>query len=217
MQALRILIADDHPVFRKGLRQVIDEEPGLQVVAEAEDGAAALAMVRERRPDVAVLDVDMPRMDGFEVIRAIRGEGLQVALVILTMHKDEEFFSQALSLDVRGYILKDSAVTDIVGSIRAAASGTYFISPSISSYLVNRDRRIAEFEKLNPGLRELTPTERRVLKLLAEYRTNKEIAATLSMSPRTVENHRANICQKLDLRGTHALLRFAQEHKNEIL
>lgn len=216
MQALRILIADDHPVFRKGLRQVIDDEPGLQVVAEAVDGAAALAMLREQRPDVAVLDVDMPRMDGFEVIRAVRGEGLQVALVILTMHKDEEFFSQALSLDVRGYILKDSAVTDIVGSIRAAATGNYFISPSISSYLVNRNRRIAEFEKSNPGLRELTPTERRVLKLLAEYRTNKEIASTLAMSPRTVENHRANICQKLDLHGTHALLRFAQEHKNEI-
>jgi DNA-binding NarL/FixJ family response regulator len=216
MDALRILIADDHPVFRKGLRQIIEDEPGFAVVAEAEDGAAALALLRERRPDVAVLDIDMPRMDGFEVIRAVRSEGLQVALVILTMHKDEEFFSQALALDVRGYILKDSAVTDIVGSIRAAASGSYFITPSISNYLVNRNRRIAEFEKQNPGLRDLTPTERRVLKALAAYQTNKEIAATLAMSPRTVENHRANICQKLDLRGTHALLRFAQEHKNEI-
>lgn len=214
MAGLPVVIADDHPVFRKGLRQIIEAEPDLEIVGEAEDGAAALALLRSHKPTVAVLDLDMPRMDGFEVIRAAKQEGLGISIVILTMHKDEDLFNEALSLEVRGYILKDSAVTDIVGSIRAAAAGQYFISPSISAYLINRNQRLAARQQ--PLLQELTATERRVLRLIADYKTNKEIAAQLFQSPRTVENHRANICQKLDLRGTHALLRFALEHKAEL-
>jgi DNA-binding NarL/FixJ family response regulator len=212
---LPVAIADDHPVFRKGLRQIIEAEPDLRIVGEAEDGAAALALVREHKPAVAVLDLDMPRMDGFEVIRAVRQEGLQMAIVILTMHKDEDLFNEAISLNVLGYILKDSATTDIVGSIRAVASGQYFISPSISNFLINRNRRLAALETQVPGLRDLTATERRVLKLLSVCNTSKDIAAQLHLSPRTVENHRANICQKLGLHGTHALLRFAMEHKSD--
>jgi DNA-binding NarL/FixJ family response regulator len=216
MQNLRVIIADDHPVFRRGLRQVIEAEPDLQVIAEAEDGVAALALLREHRPAVAVLDLDMPRMDGFEVIRILQQERLGIGIVILTMHKDEDLFNEAITLNVQGYILKDSAVNDIAGSIRAVASGQFFVSAPLSTYLINRNRRAAALASVQPGVADLTPTERRILNLIAEYKTNKEIAAQLFLSHRTVENHRANISQKLDLRGTHALLRFSLEHKSEL-
>jgi DNA-binding NarL/FixJ family response regulator len=213
---ITIVIADDHPVFRTGLRQIIEMSAGLKVVAEAEDGSTTLERIREHRPDVAVLDVDMPGMDGFDVVRALRQEKLSVAVVFLTMHKDEDIFNAAVNLDVKGYVVKDSAVTDIVASIRAVFAGNSFISPALSTYLLNRTRRAATFSKEKPGVHQLTPTERRVLKLLAENRTSKEIAGELFVSFRTIENHRANICQKLGLHGNNALLKFALENKSEL-
>ena len=213
---IRILIADDHPVFRAGLRQVIEMSAGLKVVAEAEDGAMALEAVREHQPDVVVLDVDMPGMDGFEVVRALRQEKRPVEVVFLTMHKDEAMFNAAMNLEVKSYVVKDSAVTDIAASIRAAYSGHPFISPVLSSYLLNRRQRAGRLIQEKPGLDQLTPTERRILKLLSDNKTSKEIAAELYVSHRTIENHRANICQKLGLHGNNALFQFAIEHKSQI-
>jgi DNA-binding NarL/FixJ family response regulator len=215
--AITIVIADDHPVFRRGLRQVIEAEPDLTIVGEAEDGAAAWEQLRTLRPAVAVLDIDMPKMDGFAVVQALEQEQLPMGIVILTMHKDEDLFNEAMNRNVQAYILKDSAVQDIVGSIRAVAAGQYFISPAISSYLVNRSRRVSATARQYPGLDTLTPTERRVLALIADYKTNKDMAAILFVSPRTIENHRANICQKLSLHGSHALLRFALEHRSALV
>jgi DNA-binding NarL/FixJ family response regulator len=213
---IRILIADDHPVFRAGLRQVIELSADLKVVAEAGDGPATLELVRKHRPDVAVLDVDMPGMDGFEVVRALRREQLPVAVVFLTMHKDEDVFNEAVNLEVKGYIVKDSAVTDIVAGIRAVFDHQPFISPSLSALLFNRSRRAARLTKEKPGIEQLTPTEKRILKLLSDNKTSKEIANEMFISYRTVENHRANICQKLELHGNHALLKFALENKSEL-
>jgi len=210
---ISVLIADDHPVFRRGLRQVLQAEPGLLIVAEAEDGVAALDAIRTLKPAVAVLDLDMPKLDGFSVIKAVDQEHLATAIVILTMHKDEELFNEALNRHVQAYLLKDSAVQDIAASIRAVAAGQYFISPAISAFLVNRNRRAQALARQHPGLEALTQTERRILGLIAAYETNKTIAAQLFLSPRTIENHRANICLKLSLQGAHALLRFALEHK----
>ena len=210
---IRVLIADDHPVFRRGLRYGVAEETGLEIVGEAEDGAAALELIRQHDPAVAVLDIDMPKLDGFAVVKALQAEQRATAIVILTMHKDEELFNEAMNRNVQGYLLKDSAVQDIVGAIRAVAAGRYYISPAISAYLVNRNKRNAALTRQHPGIELLTATERRVLGLIAGYQTNKDIAAQLFLSPRTVENHRANICQKLDLHGSHALLRFAVQHK----
>jgi DNA-binding NarL/FixJ family response regulator len=209
---VRILIADDHPIFRRGLRQIVEMEPGLKIVAEADDGAQALAQIVAEKPDVAVLDVDMPRMDGFEVVRELRKLNLPVGVVFLTMHTDEDVFNEAVNNSVQGYIVKDSAATDIVGGIRAVAEGRSFISPSISGYLLTRSRRA-----IPAGVKDLTLNEKRILLLISEHKTNKEIAVQLYISHRTVENHRANICQKLDLRGPHALLKFALDHKGQLV
>ncbi len=213
---IRILIADDHPVFRAGLRQIIEMNTGLKVVAEAEDGMMALERVREHQPDVAVLDVDMPGMDGFEVVRALRQEKLVVEVVFLTMHKDEDIFNEAMNIDVRGYVVKDSAVTDIVASIRSVCAGHPYISPALSAYLLNRTQRAARLTQEKPGIPQLTPTERRILKELSENKTSKEIASEMFVSHRTIENHRANICQKLGLHGNNALLKFAIENKSTL-
>lgn len=213
---LSVIVADDHPIFRRGLREVMEEDGGLLVVGEAGDGAAALQQIERLRPDVAVLDIDMPQLNGFDLVKEIRRKKLPVQIVFLTMHRDEDLFNEALSLGVRGYVLKDSAATEVVASIRAVAGGQHYISPAISSYLVRRGDRRAAFAQATPGLTDLTPAELRVLKLIAANKTSREIAVELFLSYRTVENHRANICQKLGLRGSHALVKFAFEHKPEL-
>ncbi len=212
----RILIADDHPIFRQGLRQLFVSQPGLEVISEAGDGKTALHEIETQRPDVAILDLDMPEMDGFSVARVVREKHLPVELVFLTMYKDEEMFNEALDLGAKAYLLKDSAVTELIGAVRAVLTGGNFISPSLSSHLINRHKRVSSLERSKPGLKNLTATERRILPLIADNKTSREIADALFISVRTVENHRSNICQKLDLHGAHALLKFALEHKSEL-
>jgi DNA-binding NarL/FixJ family response regulator len=214
---IRIVIADDHPVYRRGLAMIIATDPSLIVVGEAENGEAALALIGEQDPDVAVLDVDMPRKGGFDVVREMQKLHLATATVILTMHKDEGLFNTAMDLGVKAYILKDSAIADIVASIRAAASGQNYISPPLATYLVNRSQRRSAFVQQKPTINDLTPAERRILSLVAEHKTSREIAEDLFISVRTVERHRLNICAKLDLHGSNALLKFAIENKPQLL
>ena len=213
---IEILIADDHPVVRQGLRQTVESDAGLRVVAEAGDGREALAKIKELKPQVAVLDIQMPALDGFGVARAVREEGLPVELIFLTVYRDEDVFNAALDLGVKGYVLKDSAVSDVVACVRAVAAGQHYASPALTSHLVGRGRRAAALAAERPGLASLTPTERQVLRLISDYKTSKEIAAELFVSPRTVETHRNNICQKLDLHGSHALMKFALTHKSQL-
>lgn len=212
----RVVIADDHPIFREGLRRVIDADGRLEVVAEASDGVDALAKFEELRPDVAVVDADMPRMDGFALARAVREKGLAVRLIFLTIHGEEDLVNEALDLGASGYVLKEGAVSEILAAIRAALAGQHYLSAPLTSYLLNRRRRADSLSAAKPGLGELTPTERRVLLLISEGKTSKEIAEKLFISHRTVENHRTNISNKLDLQGSHALLKFALKHKSEL-
>lgn len=211
-----IILADDHPIFRRGLRQVLEMDQRLKVVFEAEDGDTALEQIRELKPDVAILDIDMPGRDGFEIVRGLRDWRLTVPVVFLTMHKDEHFLNSALDAGVKGYVIKDSAVTEIVNAVKAVASGQNFISPQLSTHLINRASRKLQLTGEKPALKELTPAERRVLKLVGEYKTSKEIAGLLHMGVRTVEHHRASVATKLDLKGSHALIRFAVEHLSEL-
>ena len=213
---IKVFIADDHPIFRHGLRQIIERAPQIVVVDEAEDGETAWQKLATTNVDVAILDVDMPRRDGFEVARAIRDARLKIGVIFLTMHKDEHFLNQALDLGVKGYIVKDSALTETVQCIRAVAAGQEYVSPQLTSFLLNRSRRAAQLAANKPQLTTLSPIERRVLKLVAEYNSNKQIADQLCLSIRTIEHHRARISQKLELEGHHALLKFALEHHSEL-
>ncbi|HAV64796.1 MAG TPA: DNA-binding response regulator [Verrucomicrobiales bacterium] len=213
---ITILIADDHPLFRGGLRQIIDAQRDLRIVHETGDGAEALRVIREAKPVVAILDLDMPGMNGLEVASAIQRESLPVRVIMLTMYREEDMFNEAMDSGVLGYVLKDSAAVEILNCISAVAAGGHYLSPAISGFLVNRHDRAASLRKAKPGLSDLTPAERRILRLIAQNRTSKEIAAELDLSPRTVENHRFNICTKLDLHGVHSLVKFAFDHKSEL-
>ena len=213
---IKIIMADDHPIVRQGLRQIIETDGAISIIGEAGDGDAALELIEKYHPDVAVLDIDMPKTDGFEVVRSIIEKKLKVEVVFLTMHSEGEIFEEAMNLGVKGYVLKDSAVNDIVLSIKAVADGKHFLSPALSSLLLNRRNRIDELNENLPGLHNLTPTERRILKLIAEDKTSKAIAVELFISHRTVETHRTNICRKLNLSGSLALVKFAVTHKSEI-
>jgi DNA-binding NarL/FixJ family response regulator len=212
----RIVIADDHPIFRSGLRTEIEKVPGLKIVAEAEDGESALERIQTLQPQIAILDVKMPNRNGFEVMQAIREKKLPVAVILLTMHNDERIFTAALDKGAKGYVLKDGAVNEIVAAIKAVSTGGNFISPSLSTYLINRRHRAISLAEQTPALRHLTAAEWRVLCLIAANKTSKEIADELFIAESTVNKHRENICRKLDLHGSHALLNFALEHKSEL-
>jgi DNA-binding NarL/FixJ family response regulator len=213
---IRIVIADDHPIVRKGLCEVIVQEPDLTVVAEAGDGAAALASIEELRPSIAVLDLSMPKMDGFKVAEEVRRRQFDLAIIFLTMHEEPELLDRAMELG-RGYILKESALAEVVNGIRSVAAGRPFISASFAGALFERKSKAQEFEKAVPGLGLLTPAERRILKLISAGKPSKMIAAELHVHPRTVETHRANISQKLQLNGANSLLRFALENKSKLV
>lgn len=212
----RIVIADDHPLLRQGLRQVIEADNSLRVVAETGDGQSALKLIEEHLPEIAIIDVTMPRTDGFELAQIMRDKKLPVGIIFLTIHDEEDMVNEAMDLGAKGYVLKESAVTDIVACIQAVRAGQHYLSPSITGYLFNRKKRADSFAEQQPRLDDLTPTERRILTLIAEYKTSKEIAEALCISHRTVENHRTNICAKLDLHGSHALIKFALRHKSEL-
>ncbi|HYW70161.1 MAG TPA: response regulator transcription factor [Pyrinomonadaceae bacterium] len=214
MKDKTILIADDHPMIRHGLRQTIESHEEWQIVGEADDGNEAFELICKLRPSIAILDISMPGRDGFEVVRALRQKQIETSVIFLTMYRDESFFKQALDLEVRGYVLKESAVADVVTALKTVSQGEHYTSPALTSYLIrSRTARPAAPEQ-GLGVHLLSPTERRVLELIAEYKTSKDIAEELSTSPRTVETHRTNIAQKLGLHGRHALMKFALEHKS---
>ena len=215
-QEIRVILADDHPIVRQGLRQMIEADRQLSVVAEAGNGRDALELIEKHRPQIAVIDVDMPEMDGFALAREISRKRIAVEIIFLTMHSKAEIFYAAMDLGAKGYVLKDSAVSDIVASIKAVATGQSYISPTIANLLLNRRRREAELETAQPGLHLLSSTEMKVLKLIAGGKASAEIAEILFISRRTVEAHRANISRKLDLQGNLSLVKFALEHKHEL-
>ncbi|MDQ3711285.1 MAG: response regulator transcription factor, partial [Acidobacteriota bacterium] len=150
-EQIKVVLADDHPIVRQGLKQMIEADQNLLIVAEAGDGETALELIEKHQPDVAVLDVDMPKMGGFAVVRELRDRKINVKIVFLTMHGEKEVFQAALDLNVQGYVLKDSAVTDIVASIKSVAAGRPFFSSSLSALLLNRRRNFEDFENENQG------------------------------------------------------------------
>ncbi len=214
---ITIIIADDHPIVRRGLRETIEEERNFMVLAEVGNGQQALEAIVKLTPMVTILDVDMPIMNGFEVARAIRDKRFPTEIIFLTMHRDEDLFNEAIDLGAKGFVLKDSALADIVECIKTVAASQHYASHALTSFLINRSRRALQLTEKQPSINDLTQTERRVLRLIAENLTSREIGEQLFISPRTVEKHRSNICEKLNLHGSHSLLKFALQHKSQLL
>jgi two-component system nitrate/nitrite response regulator NarL len=215
MPDVRIVIADDHPLFRDGLRRALAQD-GLVVVGEAEDGHRALELIRSQQPHVAVLDIGLPELDGCALARTVREERLPVEIAFLTVCDEVEVFEQALEWDVKGYLLKDATAAEIARCVRTVAAGQNFVSPAMATYLVNRTRRTARLARAIPEIERLTAQERAILARIARHMASKEIAVELGISPKTVDAHRANICQKLNLHGNHVLSRFAWQHRDAL-
>ena len=213
---IKIVIADDHPIVRRGLRQVIESDLQLAVLGEANHGIEALSLIEQLKPEVVVLDVDMPEMDGFQTAQEIQKRSLPVKFIFLTIHSGEQFFHSAMDFGANGYLLKESAISEIINAIKTVAKGEFFVSPSLTSLLVKRSRNGQNVSGENNLVNILTATERRILQLLAEYKSSKEIADELFIHTRTVESHRNNISRKLDIRGHKALLKFAVEFKDQL-
>jgi DNA-binding NarL/FixJ family response regulator len=206
---IRILVADDHTIIRSGLKLLLEQQPDFKVVAEANDGREAVDLVAKHRPDVAVLDIGMPHLNGIEAARQIAAGHPEVQVVILSMHSDEGYVLRALKAGARAYILKNSAEADLIKAVRSVADGKSFFSPAISKLLLEDYVRQVQEKSVEDSYDLLTPREREILQLLAEGKSNKDVAAILKLSLHTVETHRGNILQKLNLHGTPELILYA--------
>lgn len=213
MKKCRILLADDHGVVRKGLRFLLESEPGLEVVGEAVDGRQAVDMAAELKPDVIVMDIAMPRLNGIEATRQIVRDRPEIAIVMLSMHSDEEYLVRTLSAGAKGYLLKDSAEGDLVRAVHSVSEGKPYFSPAIAKTLLDDYLRHLQQRGLTDSYDLLTDREKEVLQLLAVGKTNKDIATILDLSPYTVETHRTHIMQKLDLHNTAEIVLYAVRKK----
>ncbi len=209
MKPIRILLADDHTVVRKGLRLLLESHPGFTVVADAANGREAVAMAEEYKPDVIVMDVAMPILNGIEAARQILARAPQVSVVFLSMHADESYVLRALKAGARAYLLKDSAEQDLIHAVEAVGEGKAFFSPAISRMLMEDYMRQMRERHVDDSYDLLTTREREILQLFAEGRSNKDVANLLNLSLYTVETHRSNIFQKLNLHSTAELILYA--------
>jgi DNA-binding NarL/FixJ family response regulator len=210
MDKTRVLLAEDHTIVRKGLRSLLDKETGIKVVGEAEDGRKAIVKAEELHPDVVVMDIAMPGLNGLEATRQIKKRFPDMKIIILTMHTNEEYVLQTLKAGASGYLVKKAAPAELISAINAINKGNSFLSPSISRMVIDeyirRSKKISEGEE---GFEQLTVREREVLQLIAEGRKTREIAELLYISIKTVETHKAHIMDKLDIHSTAELTRYA--------
>jgi len=209
MKKLRILLADDHIVMRTGLRALLERQPNLEVVSESENGRETVTLAGSLRPDVVVMDVGMPILNGIDATQTIVAECPTIAVIILSMHADESYVMRALKAGARGYLLKDSAAADLIGAIQAVSQGKSFFSPKVSRILAEDYVRVLKQKGAVDTYDLLTSREREILQLLAEGKTNKEVATALNISPYTVETHRGHILQKLNLHNFAELVLYA--------
>jgi len=212
MNQIRVVLADDHRILREGIRALIEDQDDMVVVGESEDGMATVKMVAQLEPDVVVMDIAMPLLNGLEATRQIHRDFPQVKVLILTMHDNEEYIRQVLAAGALGYVLKDAAARDLLGAIRTVNQGEAVLSPAITRLVIEDYLRWGDIrpEDTTDGL---TPREREILQLIAEGYTNKEIAGILSLSVKTVQSHRTNLMNKLDLHDRGELIKYAIQKK----
>ena len=209
MAQIRIVLADDHTIIRSGLRLLLEQQPDFKVVAEAADGRQAVQLVAKHHPDVVILDIGMPQLNGIEATRQIVAQESHPNVVILSMHSDESYVLRALKAGARAYILKNAAEADLIRAVQAVSEGKSFFSPVISKMLLEDYVRQVRDKEVEDSYDLLTPREREILQLIAESKTNKEIATILGLSPHTVETHRGNILEKLNLHSVPELILYA--------
>jgi DNA-binding NarL/FixJ family response regulator len=213
---IKILIADDHPVMRLGLSHLIKNEPNMQVVGIAANGTEAIRMARQYRPDLIILDIDMPGMDGLSLAHHLKEELTELKIIIFTAHHNEEAFNKAIDVGVEGFISKENVFDDLSEGIRQVAQGKNYFSSVFSDYLLNRIKYDDKNRRSKQSIADqLTPTEMRVMELIADMKTSQEIANILFISIKTVENHRTNICKKLNIKGKNSLLKFALNNRRQ--
>jgi two-component system response regulator NreC len=208
--AIRVLLADDHTIVRSGLNLLLSSEMGIEVIGEASDGAAAVDLVQELRPDVVLMDIGMPGLNGLEATRRIKQLTPEVNILVLTMHRSEEYFFQMLEAGASGYILKGAETGDLISAVRSVARGDAFIYPSMARRLLQE--YLSQSGAEDPGLPRLTAREKEILQYIAKGYTSKEIAAQLVISPSTVHTHRTNLMHKLNLTKRHELVQYARKH-----
>ena len=210
-----IIIADDHPLFRSGLKQELLKNELIEVTAEAGNGEESLKAIESLKPDIAILDIRMPGRSGLEILSVLNEKAtIKTSVILLTMHRNRNYLYKAVSMGVKGYLLKDDAVAEIRNGVEAVIGGGHFISSSLSDEFLHGKKTSQEAEENIRAAASLTKMEKQVLKLIAEWKTNYEIAEELFISPRTAGNHRSNISTKLNLTGTYGVIKFALENKD---
>lgn len=209
MRKTRVLLVDDHRLIRGGLRLMLERESDVSVVGEAADGREAVALAKSVKPDVVVMDVGMPNLSGIEAVHQMTQENPQLAIVMLSMHSDESYVLRALKAGARGYLLKDSAEADLLKAVHAVAGGKSYFSPAVSKVLLDDYVRKLKRSGTEDPYDLLTPREREVLQLIAEGRSNKDVANLLNLSVYTIESHRSNLMEKLNLKGLPELILYA--------
>lgn len=211
MKSITVLLAEDHTIVRKGLCSLLNETKTIQVIGEAENGRITLELVENLHPDIVVMDISMPLLNGLEATRQIKKRFPETKVLILTMHVNEEYIFEIIDVGASGYIVKKAAPEELIMAIKAVAKGETFFSPSVSSKIVNKILREKNLKKNRPFYSPLTDREREVLQLIAEGHTNRKIADMLFISPKTVETHRSHILKKLDLHSTADVTKYAIE------
>jgi DNA-binding NarL/FixJ family response regulator len=209
MNTIRVILAEDHTIVRKGLRSLLEGEEDIEVIGEAGNGKEAITLVEQKKPDIVVMDIGMPELNGLEATRRIKKKFPQTKVLILTMHTNEEYVFEILQAGASGYIVKKAAPTELVSALRAVEQGESFLSPSISKKVIDEYLQRAGEAKRRGAFELLTDREREVLQLIAEGNSTRGIAGRLFISTKTVETHRSNLMEKLDLHGTADLTRYA--------
>jgi two-component system response regulator NreC len=209
-ESIKVIIADDHTIFRSGLNLLLSSESDIDVVGEAMDGDSAVKLATELKPDVVLMDISMPELNGFQATQLIKERIPEVSVLVLTMHRSEEYFFQMLEAGASGYILKGAETTELINAVRSVAHGGVFLYPTMARRLVQQFLSQSGVDTI--GQAKLTPREKEVLKLIAEGYSNKEIAEDLVVSPSTIHSHRTNLMQKLNLSKRHELVAYARRH-----
>jgi DNA-binding NarL/FixJ family response regulator len=212
-EIVRILLADDHPVVRRGLRATIEDDESIRVIAEASDGNQALSLIEELTPAVAILDIDMPGLSGLGVAREVALKKIATRIIFMTFHADEDLMRAAMEAGGQGYLLKGSETEEVCAAIHSVHAGRTYIGSTMAALLLNQK---AKSSTIPSGLNLLTPTEKKILRLIADGLASKEIGEQLDIHYRTVENHRTNMCRKLEIEGANALGRYALQHRSAL-